>query len=275
MPSKQPPKIFIGVPTGPSKEYAVLYMLAALRNVDYPKNRLSINFAVTDFGDAESSAFIKRLKELLSAGNFGCETSIQMTHPIKDDWDRWGPYFTVILNLHLLRLKFLRGNADYFWLLGGDNPPPRGTLKRLLETRGDIVSANINQRVTKAKEYDLDCNLRYPVYWRYIWTLDDLEYVDGLEPKLKNILRNTWVEFMFLDTPPPKPDERVIHNCVFGSGCSLVKRKVLEYIGYALGSGGTHSEDLHFCSLANLREFDTALNLDARCGHFDEDGKLY
>jgi len=62
---------------------------------------------------------------------------------------------------------------------------------------------------------------------------------------------------------------------VFGSGCSLIKRNVFEYIGYVLGSGGTHSEDLHFCSLANTYGFDTALGLRTRCLHFDSDGKVY
>jgi hypothetical protein len=252
-------------------------MLASLRNIDYPKSKLSINFAVTDFQNAESAQFIEHLKSLLSAGHFNCETSIQTTQPSMDDYERWGPYYAVILNTHALRLSFLRGKYDYFWLLGGDNPPPRGTLKKLLGTDADLTSGCINQREKQCKKFEMETSptLRYPIYWRYIWTPKDLEDDPSLEPKLKSMLRQAWLEFSFLDTPPQKPDEHVIRNCVFGSGCSLIKREVLEYVGYALGSGGTHSEDLHFCNHVNLRGFDVALNLDAPCLHFDEDGKVY
>ena len=251
-------------------------MLASLRNVDYPKTRLSINFAVTDFKNSESAQYIERLKNLLGNANLKCETTIQTTQPTMDDFDRWGPYYAVILNTHALRVKFLTGKASYFWLLGGDNPPPRGTLKKLLKVNADITSGCINQREKQCKKFDVETSptLRYPIYWRYIWTMKDLEE-HHLEPKLKNMMRQSWLEFMFLDAPPREASEHVIRECVFGSGCSLIKREVLEYIGYALGSGGTHSEDLHFCSHANLRGFETALDLDAQCLHFDEDGKVY
>ena len=267
------PTIYIAIPTGPPKAYALLYMLASLKNLDYPPSKISVNFGVTHHGSANSEAFLQQLKQLLSASNFKCKTSIQTTHPTQEDFDRWGSYYGVILNVHALRLSFLQSKTQYFWLLGGDNPPPRGTLKNLLKTKGDVVSASVNQRSSKKKEYKINQKLCYPIYWQYIWKPKDIPM--DLEPSLRDTLRTAWTEFSFLDTPPRKDGERFIHNCVFGSGCSLVRREVLEYVGYYLGSGGTHSEDLHFCNLVNLRGFDTVLDLDTRCLHFDEDGTVY
>ena len=114
----------------------------------------------------------------------------------------------------------------------------------------------------------------YPVYWQYIWTMKDLDTLN-LEPRLHDALRTAWTDFMFLGATSPPTPNKVIRHVVFGSGCSLIKRHVLEYIGYVLGSGGTHSEDLHFCSLANVRGYDTALGLEVRCTHFDADGRVY
>ena len=249
-------------------------MLASLRNIDYPKDRIKIVFAVTHLGDKDSENFLNRLRKLVSAANMQCDIDIKVTYPKIDDMFRWGPYYAVIMNTHLMRLDFLEGDYTHFWLLGGDNPPTRRSLKQLLKLKADIASAVINQRRERVKQFKLDTEMAYPVYWKYIWTLDDLDVL-ALEPKLRNQLRTAWLEFMFLGGTSPQTEEKVLHNVVFGSGCSLVKRHVLEYIGYVLGSGGTHSEDLHFCSLANMRGFDTALGLEIRCAHFDSDGTVF
>jgi len=265
--------VYVAVPTGDCKEYAILYMLASLRNIDYPSDKLKLNFAVTHLGNKSSEQFLARLRKLVSASNFQSDIAIHVTYPTLKDMERWGPYYAIIMNLHLMRLDFLDSDFEYFWLLGGDNPPPRDTLKDLFKLKADVASAVINQRHAKIKKWDMDENLVYPVYWTYLWTLEDLEPLN-LEPELKEVLRTAWREFCFLDTTPPE-GVRVLHNVLFGSGCSLIKKHVLEYLGYVLGSGGTHSEDLHFCNLANLRGYDTALSLDVRCMHFDNNGKVY
>ena len=272
--SNKYPMVFAAVPTGSNKEYAMLYMLASLRNIDYPHNRFHLTIAITHLGSQDSEVFIKRVKELVRAANMPYPVDILITYPVMEDMERWGPYYAIIMNTHALRLKFLRSKARYFWLLGGDNPTPRGTLKKLWWMNVDVASATINQRKTKVKMLNKNTKLEYPVYWDYFWHLNDLFDLD-LEPVLMDALRTAWLEFMFLDSPDPEQKERILHNSVFGSGCSLIKREVLEYIGYALGSGGTHSEDLHFCSHANLRGFDTAINLDVTCSHFDKDGLVY
>lgn len=267
------PSIYVGIPTGDNKEYAVLYMLASLRNLDYPPKKLSVNWAVTHLGNQQSEEYLKRLRTLCEAANFPCEVKVHATYPVMADMMRWGPYFAVIMNLHLLRLDFLQSDCEYFWLLGGDNPPFRSTLRRLLKVKADVASAMLYQRYARKKFWKEDMKKRYPVYWGRAWELEHLDELD-LEPVLRDELRTAWLEFMFLDVPD-LPEGQVIRNSVFGSGCSLIKREVLEYTGYVLGSGGTQSEDLHFCQLAKLRGFDLAIDTSAVCIHFDPDGKVY
>lgn len=265
------PSVYIGVPTGDNKEYSMLYMLATLRNIDYPHDRLSLTIAVTHLGNKTSENYLKRVKKLVKASNFPYPVNILATYPVMTDMRRWGPYFAVIMNLHLLRLDFLQTDNKYFWLLGGDNPPPSNTLKRLLKVKADVASALVHQRFVRMKQLRMDRSKRYPVYWGRAWELEDLDEL-GLEPELREQLRTAWTEFMFLDK---FQGEGVTRNVVVGSGCSLLKRKVLEYLGYVLGSGGTQSEDLHFCQLAKLEGFDVAVDLDTRCLHFDPNGKMY
>ena len=265
------PTVYIGVPTGDNKEYAMLYMLATLRNIDYPPDRLTLNIAVTHLGNEASEQYLNNVRTLVEASNFPYKTNVLVTYPTLTDMMRWGPYFAIIINLHKLRIDFLKGASEYFWLLGGDNPPPRPTLKKLLKLKTDVASALINQRFVRIKQMRMDKSKRYPVYWGRAWELGDLDELD-LEPALREELRTAWVEFMFL---AKIQGEGILHNVVVGSGCSLLKRKVFEHIGYVLGSGGTQSEDLHFCQLARLEGFDVAVDLDTRCLHFDQNGKMY
>jgi hypothetical protein len=134
------PKVYIAIPTGPRKEYSLLLQLAMLRNLDYPMDRLSINFGVTTFDNAECQQFRQRIEQLVQASNFKCETSISITCPNDEELLRWGTYALVVVNLHALRLKFLQGDYDYFWVLGGDNIPERGLLKNLLKMDVDVAS---------------------------------------------------------------------------------------------------------------------------------------
>lgn len=269
MPSR--PDIYVGVPTGDNKEYAMLYMLATLRNVDYPPKHISLHVAVTHLGNEASDRFLQRVRMLVEAANFPYPAEVHVTYPTLADMDRWGPYFAIIMNLHELRVDFLRGTDDYFWLLGGDNPPPRPTLKKLLRMKSDVASALVNQRFVRIKQMRMDHSKQYPVYWGRAWELEDMDELN-LEPALREELRTAWTEFMFL---AKIKGEGIMHNVVVGSGCSLIKRKVYEHLGYVLGSGGTQSEDLHFCQLARLEGFDVAVDMDTRCLHFDQNGKMY
>ena len=111
------------------------------------------------------------------------------------------------------------------------------------------------------------------IIWQYYWTLEDLHRPD-LSPDLREVLRTSWLEFGFLKQPKDLAHKKVLHKVAFGSGCSLIDRKVFECLGYALGIGN-HSEDIHFCQYAQQFGFEMTIDLTARCGHFDNDGSTY
>jgi hypothetical protein len=271
------PKIYVAIPTGSVKEYALLYMMAALRNIYYPHDSIQIHFSITDRKDQASATYIQHVKGIVANSKMPMDFTIHYTTITPQEAERWGPYSAVIKNLHELRKDFLDGDADYFWVLGGDNLPGTGTLKRLLDLNVDVASALIRQRPLRGREFDVDgdkdAKSIRPCFWEYVWQPNDVRNRKDLEPKLKHSLLRSWVEM-----PPMRlaliKDNTVFHTCNFGSGCSLVKRKVLESIGYYLGNG-YHSEDIHFGQCANFLGFTTALNPAVICAHFDPDGRLY
>lgn len=271
-----PPTVYVAVPTGNIKEYASLYMLASLRNIYYPPEKLSINVAITDRGDEKSKGFIKRFRNLVANAEMPFPFHIHVTKPTEQEVKRWGPYCAVIKNLHHLRLDFLDGDADYFWVLGGDNPPESGTLRKLLKLEADVAGALILQRPLRGRQFDpdgdRDANIIKPICWQYVWTPRDVEKRRDLEPKLRHSLLRSWIEM-----PPMRisvTHNELMRECNFGSGCSLAKRTVMEHIGYYLGNG-YHSEDIHFGQWANFLGFTTCLDPNTRCRHFDPDGRLY
>jgi len=270
------PKVFVAIPTGSIKEYSLLYMLACLRNLDYNHDNLVVWFAVTmRYPDDES--YYTRLKNLVGNAALKFEVNILRVRPKLEEKERWGQYYAVICNLHELRKIFLDGDCDYFWLLGGDNPPPRQTLKRLLKADADVASAMIYQRPHRGRELDVNANVAkdkpYPMFWMYKWTLDDIERPD-FEPVLKEELRKMWINipmFKAVETT----QRFVVRNVSFGSGCSLSKRRVQEYVGYYLGEAGYASEDLTYMQYVNALGFSSALDTGVHCLHFDPDGRIY
>jgi hypothetical protein len=136
-------------------------------------------------------------------------------------------------------------------------------LKKLLELDVDVASPSIRQRPIRTPE-----QMAVPMFWTYYWTMKDLA---GWDPRIKESLRKAWPEIAFLRFPDPNK-KRVHRFAAFGSGCSLVRREVLEHCGYVLGRGGYHSEDLHFSQYANFYEFTTAVDMNLYCPHMDADG---
>jgi len=55
----------------------------------------------------------------------------------------------------------------------------------------------------------------------------------------------------------------------------LIKRKVLEHIGWRLPHGGYHSEDVQFFNEANAHGFKTAVDLKLHVPHLHESGMVY
>ena len=263
------PTVYIGIPTGFTKAYASLLMLATLQDIDYPPEKLKLTFAVTILKNhPKALEYLNRLTTLLEAAELPYETNIITTEPTDQDYYRWGAYFGVICNMHALRIDFLQLDKERFWLLGGDNPPYRQTLRKLVALDTDVASAKIRQRPAKAED-----NSAPVVLWQNYWEMNDLP--DDLESVLREELRKAWLDYGFLKVPDFTKLEGRVDNCLFGSGCSLIKRSVFEHLGYALGYGGIHSEDLHFGLHTRLLGFNTAMDLEAECGHYDTDGMLY
>lgn len=270
--------MFVAVPTGAVKEYAILYMLASLRNIDYPPDRLTVWFAIT-LRHPIDDAFYTRVKHLVDAANMPMEVNLLRVRPEEDEKLRWGQYYAVITNLHELRKRFLDGDADYFWLLGGDNPPPRHTLKRLLQLQADVASAMVMQRPHRGRELDATAaavpkDKPYPMYWVYKWTLNDIDHRKDLEPVLKEALRALWLNIPMFQTIETT-QKFVARGVSFGSGCSLSTRRVQEAVGYYLGDAGYASEDITYMQHVHALGFTSAIDTGVHCLHFDPDGRIF
>ena len=113
----------------------------------------------------------------------------------------------------------------------------------------------------------------YPVFWRYAFMPHDVDALD-VEPEVKEALHQAWREVAFLELVKGTQDTVYHDDINFGSGCSLVRRRVLEWCGYYLGAG-YHSEDLHFGQYATAYGFTKALDTAIHCPHFDPNGRIY
>ena len=258
------PKVFIAIPTGPSKEYAVHYMVAALKNLDW-KNK-EIHWSVSHLQDKVSDKFVKRLATLMETVDWNCKWQIHQTYLTrKEDLKSYVP---VVKNKQLLRQKFFDSDCSYFLMLGGDCVPSRDTIKRLMKCKADVASGLMYQRPKKE-------GMVYPLVWLYLWTMKDLERFH-LEPVLLKEFEKFWL-FSTVTLPlyvvPNWEKRKYIRNFTGGDGCCLIRREVLERVGWYLNDKALHSEDLHFFNNVNLRGFTTVLDVQAHIAHFDEEGK--
>ena len=255
-----------------------MYMLAAIQNIDYPKDKLSINFAVTHRNNQEDADFTKRLQQLIDNSQIPFQVNVNIVSPTQDEKERWGQYYAVICNLHELRKQFLDSDNEYFWVLGGDNPPPRQCLNCLLKVDTDVSSALILQRPNREREYDKPDMPKIadprPMFWMYHWMPSDIQKRKDFEPQLKETLRRAWINLPLLQLIVTE-QKRIVYNTSFGSGCSLVKRELLEHVGYYLNESAYCSEDLQFMQWTHALGYSTALNTGVHCGHFDPNGALY
>lgn len=272
------PKVFIGICTGPSKDYAMHYMVAALRNLDYPNTE--IHWAVTDFGDGKSSIYIQHLKDLLATVKWQGSLHIHTTRydttkpPVctREVNGEVASYDLVIKNLRLLRGKFLDGDCDYFLEVGGDNPPPRDTIKRLMKLDADVAFGTCYQRPSRDGEGE-----SYPLVWMYTWQLKDLNK-HNLEPIVKEKLK-----LAFTNTPFVVPlyackswrKMKYLTPYAGGTGMVLIKRKVLEKVGWRLPPSLYFSEDLYFCHQCNAHGFKTVGDLKFHVPHMDDSGLTF
>ena len=248
--------------------------LAALKNLDYPMDRLSISYGVTDFPDLKDcSDFTTYLRTLLPAAKLGCASSLSFTAPDKEEFAKWGTYALVIANLHELRLKFLDSDADYFWVLGGDNfPLDRHMLKKLLKMKADVASPIIAYRPSRVPKERRSKTKLEPIAWTYEFWPKDIDRQD-ISPAIREALHKAWLNIPM--TRFIRAKEKVVHGAMFGSGCSLSTRRAQLYCGYWLPQAGYMSEDLSYCQYLVRYGFDVAVDTRLRCGHFETDGHIY
>jgi len=139
------PKVFIGIPTGPTKLYSTYYMVAALANLDY--SNLEIHWAVTGgFDDGIFHKFRTRLTKLMEAVKWPDTVSWCIHYVPLSKKERFTNFTPILRNKTVLRDTFLDGDAEYFLLLGGDNPPQRNAINRLLKVDADVSIGTCYQR---------------------------------------------------------------------------------------------------------------------------------
>jgi len=258
-------------------------MLAALGDLDYPPDKFQVYWGVSDRGDGESREFIKRLQNLLDNCNYQFETQVIVTKPSDDDERRWRTFKWVIRNLSELRTYFLESGWEYMWILGGDNPPLRSSIKRLLALKADIASALLRQKPNKNwKGHDA-----YPLVFRHYWNLKDLDkpclYNGGSQPTMLNdeqrrLLTKAWVQLGFVRPMWLEKNwlnYKTCRNVVFGDACSLIKRQVVENITYDMLNPAYQSYDIQFMQQALACGYETAVDMKLPCPHITYEGEAY
>ena len=283
-PATEQPKVFVGICTGLSKAYANHYMVAALKNLDW--TNMEIHWAITHFGDTASDVYIENLKQLMDTVKWNCNIHFHTTHLKPNEYEHVRLedtnnketkivhcYDPVVRNLRLLRGKFLDGDCTYFLEVGGDNPPPRNSVKRLMKLDADAAFGTCYQR----PERDLIDSRGNPLVWCYSWHPKDLNKY-GLEPELQEQFKLAYVNCAFLMPLRARKDWRrlkYLRNCASGTGLVLIKRRVLERVGWRMPPSRYFSEDLYFCHQCNLHGFSTVVDLRFHVPHMHDNGEVF
>lgn len=269
------PRVFIGIPTGPPKLYSTYFMVAALANLDY--ENLDIHWATTGaLTGTKFQEYRQRICKLVEGVKWKETVNNTIHYVVISPEEHQMAYGPILKNKQLLREKFLDSDAEYFLLLGGDNPPPRRAIKRLMEVDADIAMGTCYQRPGQ----DDVCGV-YPLVWYYLWLPSDLERLEreGLDAANLEELRLAWLHCPLLMNVKHDPNwrrSRTLWNITGGDGCALIKRRVLEMIDWSVApSQAYHSEDIHFMSLALFYGFTTACATDLHVAHMGEDGVMY
>ena len=262
------PRIFIGVPTGYPKLYSTYYMLASLANLDYPN--VDVHWAVTGGNDSRFNDFRNRLTQLVGAVKWreGWSSTIHYV-PLTDEQIRT-PYGPILENKNVLRQAFLDSDCTHFLLLGGDNPPPRDAINKLLALDAGVAMGTCYQRPGV-----VDCGV-YPLVWRYLYSLKEIDDSDA-DPVNKRLMKKAWLvvpRTVSVSCDRDFQKQTVIWDVCGGDGCALIKRKVLEDIDWATPppESAASSEDMYFMSSALYYGYSTACLPQMHVAHMSESG---
>ncbi len=265
------PRVFIGIPTGPSKLYSTYYMVAALAGLDY--ENYEVHWAVTGgYDNSMFHEFRERLTKLMEAVKWPSQVTWHIHYVPLSKEMRFKQYEPILRNKTVLRDAFLDSTCDYFLLLGGDNPPPRRAISRLMKVKADVSMAVCYQR----PGVDAISGV-YPLVWRYMWLPNELDHMN-IEPANREELRMAWLHcptIMNVGFDPKWNQKKVLWTVCGGDGCALIKREVLEMIDWGVTPDQAyHSEDVHFMTLAVWYGFSTACLTDLHCPHMGENGEV-
>lgn len=266
------PRIFVGIPTGAPKLYSIYYMIAALANLDY-KN-MEIHFAVTGSNDdPKFEDFHLRLKKLVEAVKWNEDISVSVHYLVLTTEQRMRNFGPILENKVLLRSLFLDSNCKYFLLLGGDNPPPRNAINELLKAKADVSMGTCYQRPGVA-QYGV-----YPLVWRYVYSLKDLEKVE-VDSVNRELMRIAWREnapVINASFDSNFKKHKILRGITGGDGCALISRQVLETVDWGVRppDGACNSEDMYFMGLALYYGYRTACLPQMHIPHLAEDGIAY
>lgn len=264
-------KVFIGIPTGYPKLYSTYYMIAALANLDY--NNLEIHWAVTGCDEKGYDEFRQRLVKLIEGVAWKQGVSNHIHYVYLKPEEKNHSYGPILKNKTVLRDLFLDSEAEYFLLLGGDNPPPRNAIRYLQKLNADVAMGTCYQRPGQ----DTKCGV-YPLVWRFVWMPKDLE---GLNVDADNLaqMRMSWLNCPLLINicyDPQWKQRKVIWNVAGGDGCALIKRPVLERIDWGVVPPEVYnSEDIYFMTEALHYGFSTACASKLHVPHMHESGMVF
>lgn len=282
------PRVSVCIPTGVSKSYALSYMVAALEQLEW--DNLELHWAVTDTGHIEMEAYALRIKTLMQNSLFKHPWTIHMVHITEEQ--RLIGYAPVVANKKHLRDVFLDGDAEYFFMVGGDNPPYRTGIKRLMRFNKDVAFGASWQRPARDAYNPAAV---YPMVWTYAWTMKDIERYH-FEPRVKAQFRKAFLNgtlYIPLHTRPNWRRLRRLDGAIGGDGNCLIKRRVVENVPWILpgewrrpgttmtfgmeggGNPGYHSEDLHWFNNVTALGYSTVCDLRYRVMHMHDDGSVY
>lgn len=263
------PLVYIGVPIGPTKLYSTPYMIASLANLNYPN--VELHWAVTGANDdPRFNDYRDRLVKFCEAVKWPEGWSNHIHYVVLTKEQRTRSYGPILENKTVLRNSFLDSEAEYFLLLGGDNPPPRDAILKLMAVNADVAMGTCYQRPGTTT---LGV---YPLVWRYIATLKEIEALDVDEVN-KQQMRQNWLTSPSVVNVSYDPDfdkQEVVWDVCGGDGCALIKRKVLETIDWGVTppDSAACSEDMYFMTQALYFGYSTACLPKLHIAHMSESG---
>jgi hypothetical protein len=261
------PKVTIVIPTGPPKAYAFPFVVASLRDMDY--DNFDVVFAFTNL-EGNSGAERGYLVNQLNAQPTDFKWNIIDTKLTKAMAAT--PYLPIVMNRRALRNWFLDNGGDYMFMVGGDNPPTRNAINRLLKLQVDCALGISYQRPGA----DVITGGVYPMMWKPIYHPREVfDKHPELEPInrqqiTKAYFRANFLEPVYSDEEWMKKDR--IDSVTGGDGNCLYSRRVLETIGWTYPSDYYVSEDIQFFNTALLLGFTTACDPKYHVPHHIEKG---